>query len=101
MTNAAKVNMSSDVVLSVTPSATSTTTVASATAVGARNARRAFAGVARRQAMTGPMPDNSTSTNANGTVYRSNHGAPTAALVPVTASEISGKNVPQKTTSAR
>ena len=32
---------------------------------------------------------------------RLNHGGPTLASVPVTASEMSGKNVPQKTTRQR
>jgi hypothetical protein len=54
--------------------------------------------VARLHAIIGPIPDSSTSTSASGTVYLSNHGGPTDALLPVSASEISGKNVPQKIT---
>ena len=41
-----------------------------------------------------------TSTSASGVTTRLNQGGPTLASVPVTASEISGKNVPQNTTSA-
>ena len=54
----------------------------------------------RRQASTGPIPVSSTSTSASGVVRRLNQGGPTLASVPVTASEISGKKVPQKITSA-
>ena len=54
----------------------------------------------RRQASTGPIPESSTSTSASGVVSRSNQGGPTLASVPVSASEISGKKVPQKITSA-
>src|SRR4029079_1699311 len=57
-----------------------------------------FDAVARRHAISGPIPDSSTSTSVSGTVYWSNHGGPTDAWLPVTASEISGKNVPQKIT---
>ena len=52
----------------------------------------------RRQASTGPIPDSSTSTSASGVVSRSNQGGPTLAFVPVSASEISGKNVPHMIT---
>ena len=99
-TKAAKTNIRTAVALSVTPAARSATSSASATAVGTRNVRRALAAVARRQAIAGPMPDSSTSTSASGTVYWSNHGGPTAAFLPVTASEMSGKKVPQNTTKA-
>jgi hypothetical protein len=87
--------------LLVTPPATSAASVTSPATTGQTNVRRRLATVARRHAITGPMPDSRTRTSASGTVYRSNHGGPTAALVPVTASEISGKNVPQNTTKHR
>jgi hypothetical protein len=58
--------MISEVALCVTPAATSSTNTPAATAPGTRNVRRRFAGVARRHAITGPIPDNSTSTSASG-----------------------------------
>ena len=60
--------------------------------------RLRFATVTRRQAMIGPIPDSSTSTSASGTMNGRNAGGPTDTFVPVTASEISGKNVIQKMT---
>ena len=56
------------------------------------------AGVTLRHASTGPMPVSSTSTIASGVVSRLNHGGPTLASVPVSASEMSGKNVPHMIT---
>ena len=50
--------------------------------------------------MTGPMPDSRISASASGTTYLSYHGGPSDCLLPVSASEISGKKVPQKTTNA-
>ena len=58
--------------------------------------RRRLAAVARRQAISGPMPDSSTSTIVSGTVKRSNHGGPIEARLPVIASEMSGKKVPHQ-----
>ena len=60
--------MISAVALPVTPNASSATSTTRAPAVGHRKLRRALASVARRHAMTGPMPDSSTSTSASGTV---------------------------------
>ena len=57
-----------------------------------------MAGVTRRQAMIGPMPDSATTTSASGTTKRANTGGPTEVCVPVIASEMSGKNVSQKMT---
>ena len=51
-----------------------------------------------RHATIGPMPISATSTSASGVTTRLNQGGPTLASVPVTASEMSGKNVPQNTT---
>ena len=48
--------------------------------------------------MSGPIPLSRTSASASGTTYWSNHGGPTDALSPVTASEMSGKKVPKKIT---
>ena len=48
--------------------------------------------------MIGPMPDSSTRISASGTMNGRNAGGPTETFVPVTASEISGKNVIQNTT---
>ena len=73
---------------------------ASAAAAGSRKLRRALAAVALRHAITGPIPLSSTSVIASGTVYLSNHGGPSARRVPVSASAMSGQNVPQKTTNA-
>src|SRR6185437_11524774 len=70
----------------------------SPTRTGIVKLRLRLATVTRRQAMIGPMPDSSTSTSASGTMNGRNAGGPTDTLVPVTASEISGKNVTQKTT---
>ncbi len=69
-------------------------------ATGTVKFRRAFTAVARRQAMTGPIPLSSTSARPSGTVQRSNHGGPSAVFVPVTASLMSGKNVPRNVTNA-
>ena len=52
----------------------------------------------RRQASTGPIPASSTSTSASGVTSRLNQGGPTLASVPVKASEINGKKVPQRIT---
>ena len=48
--------------------------------------------------MIGPIPDSSTRISAKGTMNGRNAGGPTDTLVPVSASEISGKNVTQKIT---
>ena len=47
---------------------TSAAAAASAHATGTRKVRRAPAGVTRRQATSGPIPDSRTSTIASGTV---------------------------------
>ena len=60
--------MISAVALPVTPKASRATSTTSAATVGHRKLRRALARVARRQAMTGPMPESRTSTSASGTV---------------------------------
>jgi hypothetical protein len=65
-TNAANENMISDVALLVTPATSSTASVPSAAPAGTANTLRRLAGVARRQAMTGPTPDSSTRTSASG-----------------------------------
>ncbi len=54
----------------------------------------------RRHAMIGPTPDSNTTISASGTTNGRNAGGPTETCVPVIASEISGKNVTQKITSA-
>jgi hypothetical protein len=56
------------VALSVTPNATRATSTTRAPVTGQRKLRRALASVARRHAMTGPMPDSRTSISASGTV---------------------------------
>ena len=48
--------------------------------------------------MIGPMPESSTRISASGTMNGRKAGGPTEILVPVTAWEISGKNVIQKIT---
>ena len=52
----------------------------------------------RRHASIGPIAVSSTSTSASGVTSRLNQGGPTLASVPVIASEISGKKVPQRIT---
>ena len=59
-----------------------------------------LAGVTRRQAMIGPIPESTTTMSASGTTKWANTGGPTDVCVPVIASEMSGKNVSQKTTAA-
>src|SRR5205823_2612799 len=68
-------------------------------ASGNTNTRRRLASVTRRQASTGPTPASNTSTIASGVVSFWKYGGPTLARLPVNASEITGKNVPQKITS--
>ena len=77
----------------------STISVTSPAATGSAKLRRRLATVTRRHAMIGPIPDSSTRTSASGTMNGRNAGGPTDTLVPVSACEISGKNVIQKTTS--
>ena len=64
------------------PTASTRTSAARAATIGTRKLRRALAHVARRQAMTGPIPDSSTSRSASGTVYLLNHGGPDGRLRP-------------------
>ena len=79
----------------MTPIASVATT---ATAIGTRTSRQSAPALTRRQASNGPIPVKSTRTIPSGAVYWSNQGVPSDDFSPVTASEISGKNVPQKTT---
>ena len=98
-TKATKVNMISEVTLSA--AGVRRSIVASATsahAVGKPKMRAAPATVPRRQASIGPIPASSTSSRASGVVIRSKNGGPTLSFVPVIASEISGKYVPQAMT---
>ena len=80
------------------PNTISTTSATSPAATGKTKLRRRLATVTRRQAMIGPTPESSTRTSASGTMNGLNAGGPTETLVPVIASEISGKNVTQKIT---
>ena len=80
------------------PSTSATTAAAAAATSGTTKLRRRFAAFARRQAISGPIPDSSTSTSASGTVSRSNIGGPNECRRPVSASEISGKKVPHQIT---
>ena len=83
------------------PSTTSSTTSAEIPAAnGKARLWRRLRSVTRRQAMIGPIPDRSTRISASGTTKGLNAGGPTDTCVPVIASEISGKNVTQKITSA-
>ena len=52
----------------------------------------------RRHVSSGPIADRPTSTSAIGAMIPLKKGGPTLSSVPVSASEISGKNVPQKIT---
>jgi hypothetical protein len=67
-TKAANANIVTAATFSVAPKAMRSTSVSKAAATGHRKLRRALASVARRHAITGPMPDSSTSTSASGTV---------------------------------
>src|ERR671914_2963378 len=98
-TKATNENISSDGTLSAASVSASSAASASAVAsAGNRSTRRSELHVTRRQVSTGPIPASSTSTSASGVVSRLNQGGPTLASVPVKASEISGKKVPQKIT---
>src|SRR5438874_9864741 len=98
-TNATSVNIASDDGLrDAEVNASISTSAASATPTGTRNARQRVDAVTRRQASTGPIPASSTSTSARGVVRLLNHGGPTLSFWPVMASEMSGKKVPQKIT---
>ena len=79
-------------------SASSATSTIATTASGTVRIRRSEEGEKRRHASIGPIAVSSTSTSASGATSRLNQGGPTLASVPVTASEISGKNVPQRIT---
>ena len=74
------------------------TSVTATTASGTVRMRRSAEGENRRHASIGPIAVSSTSTSASGVTSRSNQGGPTLASVPVIASEISGKKVPQMIT---
>ncbi len=76
----------------------SATATAPPAATGSVKLRRRFATVTLRQAIIGPTPESSTRISASGTMNGRNAGGPTDTLVPVTASEMSGKNVTQKIT---
>ena len=67
-TKAAQQNIAMAAGLTTTPATSSDSSASSAAEVGIRKFRRALASVARRQAITGPMPLSSTSTSASGTV---------------------------------
>ncbi len=58
--------MSSAPTLPVTPATRQTSSVTTAAPTGNAKLRRRFAAVARRHAISGPMPDSSTSTSASG-----------------------------------
>ena len=60
-----------------------------------------FRFVARRQAITGPIPANARSTSPIGKLTFSKKGGPTLIFSPVTPSATSGKIVPQKTAKAK
>ena len=83
---------------SASVNAATATVATTATASGARTSLHSDPALTRRQASSGPIPVNRTSTIASGAVYWSNHGEPSDDFSPVNASEISGKKVPQKIT---
>ena len=78
--------------------ATSVAVTTSATSSGQRKIRRAPSQLIRRHAIRGPIPVNRTARIASGVARRLKNGGPTEERVPVIASEIRGKNVPQKIT---
>src|SRR3954454_4759948 len=89
-TSATPANMTIDVQLwAAGVATTSTATVMAVKVSGPRSTRNRRVGVVRRHASTGPIAVSRISMRASGTVYLSNHGGPTLALVPVMASEIS------------
>ena len=99
---ATKVNMISEGVLSAAGvNAARITAASAATTTGTTSTRRSELQVTLRHASTGPIPESRTSTSAIGVVRRSNQGGPTLAFSPVSASEMSGKKVPQKITRQR
>jgi hypothetical protein len=67
-TNAAKANIASASGFCCTSIGSSATTVITAHTIGTMKLRRTLDAVARRHAITGPMPESSTSTSASGTV---------------------------------
>jgi hypothetical protein len=67
-TNAAQQNIAIANGFCETPAANNRTSVSRAQRIGARKFLRALAKVARRQAITGPMPLSSTRIKASGTV---------------------------------
>ena len=69
-------------------------------ATGKAKLRRSLAGVIRRQGMIGPMPARATMAIASGSTNGRNAAWPTLISLPVSAWEMSGKNVTQKMTSA-
>ena len=70
------------------------------TMIGIRKFFWRFRFVARRHAITGPIPANARSTSPIGKLTFSKKGGPTLTCSPVTPSATSGKIVPQKTAKA-
>src|SRR5271170_4987269 len=64
---------------------------------GQKNARRKLSTELLRQAISGPTPVRNSSPNAIGMLMRLKNGASTLIFSPVTASEITGNNVPHST----
>jgi hypothetical protein len=80
--------------------AASDAAVTTIAAVGHRNCRFRFCGLARRHAISGPMPVSSSSSSPSGTFTWLKNGGPTVTLVPRTASEMTGNSVPHSTANA-
>ena len=72
----------------------------SAEPTGHANARHRLRGVARRQAITGPMPIRKSSAMPSGAFTRLKNGGPTVIFTPRTHSEMTGNTVPQNTAKA-
>jgi hypothetical protein len=100
-TNAPKPNIRYANTCWVTPETNvSNSRVPSPTPTGNAKLRLSLAGVTRRHAMIGPIPESATTIRARGTTKWANTGGPTDVCVPVIASEMSGKKVSQNTTAA-
>ncbi len=82
------------------PDAAPTTPVETPRIMGAAKLRSRLSAVVRRHAISGPTPIRNTRPSASGPLTRLKNGGPTVIFTPRTASESTGKIVPQKTANA-
>ncbi len=100
MVNELANTMSSAAMLPVPAAMTVSTVAAMATAAGSSAARPNAAQRPRPQGSSGASPESATIASADGVAYCENQVVLTEEASPVSASEISGKNVPHSTTTA-